>query len=117
MATPDKLAVGKCSKCKQKKELVEASCGHSECKECWEKYIDEEFVVKKRSPLLVLCPQCSGKPLEHTDIRNLAGDQGKAIYDYVMATIPATNPTKLEDMRYHYNESGSLVHMDAGHNA
>ena len=74
-------------------------------------YIEDEFVNKRKSPILIAHPNPKSKdkflPLDI--VENNLTDRAKNHYDIVKLTIPSVYPpTSLDDFNYFFNDKGEL---------
>jgi hypothetical protein len=86
-------------------------CKHAMCEDCIQNYLDDEFLNKRKSFLMINCPgqKCDAK-LNDSTIDKFASEAVKKHYQRVLKTIPPANstPTTLEDFNYHYTKEGAL---------
>ncbi len=74
-----------------------------------EDYLEDQFVNKKKSFLLIPTLEDSSKFYSHEFFVQHMTEKTKALYDIVIQTVPLKDyPTSLDDFNYHYNEQGEL---------
>jgi hypothetical protein len=92
-------------------------CAHKLCTECFQRYIDDEFLTKRKSFLFIGCPgqNCQQKLIEET-INKYGSEATKKQFQRVLKTIPPANstPKTLADFNYYYNDAGELRMIPEG---
>ncbi len=74
-----------------------------------ESYLEEQFVKKNKSFLMIPTQEDSTKFYSHDFFVQHMTDKSKALYDVVIQTVPLNDfPTSLDDFNFHYNENGEL---------
>ncbi len=113
-------------------------CGHdtSLCKHCWEQYLATEFDQKRKSPVMIICPNglwffskqtrfplslivisiagCKEFVIEEV-FQAHAGEATMRHYKSALKTVPTDDAyTSFADFCYEYDAEGILKHKDTG---